>query len=570
MQTLQQLITDRVAAAIRQMENIPADFLPSVDPAADERFGDYQTNAAMILAKTLKTNPRQLAQKLVESIDVSGLSEKPEIAGPGFINFRVTTEQVSTRLIELVADPRLGVPELEKKEKIVIDFSSPNVAKPMHVGHIRTTVLGDTLAKVARFLGHTVITVNHYGDWGTQFGMIIYGWKNLLDRDALAENAIEELVGVYKRVNERQKNDEAVRDACRQELVKLQQGDAENRAIWEETVALSWKEFDRIYRILGIEFDHKLGESFYNPALAPLVERLQKEGIAEKSEGAVCIFFREDPALADKPCLIQKRDGGFLYGTTDLAAVEYRVREWSPTQIWYVVGAPQKLHLEQVFAAARKMGHTVKLEHVSFGSILGEDRKLMKTRSGDNVPFLGVLEEAERRVQAIIEEKNALEESERAAIAHAIGIGAVKYAELSQHRMTDYVFSWDKMLSFQGNTAPYLQNAYVRIKGIFRKLEGTYAATPTVVLSDAEEIQLAKKVGQFGEVIPAVLNDFRPNMIANYLYELAGRFHSFFEACPVLKSEGVVRESRLLLCDATARVLKQGLALLGIEAPERM
>ena len=326
-----------------------------------------------------------------------------------------------------------------------------------------------------------------------------------------------------------------------------------------------------MYGMLDIRFDEHLGESAYNGRLAPLVDRLLASGIAEVSDGAVCVFFRDNLALADKPCLIRKSDGGFLYATTDLATIEYRVERWAPDAIWYVVGAPQALHFDQIFSVAAKLGVRGDLRHVAFGSILGEDRKLMKTRSGENVQLRDVLEEARQRALRIVSEKNpSLSDDEKAAIARIIGIGAVKYAELSQFRMSDYVFSWDKMLSFQGNTAPYLQNAYVRIRSIFRKLDAEFALPAVLALNDPAELTLSKKLLQFGEIVPQTLEDFRPNLLANYLYELANTFHSFYEACPVLKSETPVKESRLALCDLSARILRQGLALLGIETPERM
>ena len=542
-----------------------------VTAAADTRFGDYQANAAMVLAKEAKANPRELAAKIADYFETGDVCAKPEIAGPGFLNFRLQPAWVSDRLRALAGDARCGVPETEHPQRIIIDFSSPNIAKPMHVGHIRSTILGDALARIARFLGHEVVTDNHLGDWGTQFGKVIYGWKNLLDRAALERDPIAEMTRLYREVNALEQTDPAVHKAAREELVKLQQGDAENRAIWRQLVELSWAEFGDIYEILGVRFDERLGESFYDPALAALVEKLLAGGIAQISEGAACIFFPDIPALADKPCLIRKSDGGFLYATTDLATIEYRVERWDPHAVWYVTGAPQQLHFQQVFAAAKRMGVTTELEHIAFGSILGEDHKLMKTRSGDNVPLRDLLDEAVSRSRAMIDEKNPdLPEAEKNHIARVVGIGAVKYAELSQHRMTDYVFSWSKMLSLQGNTAPYLQNAYVRVRSIFRKLGSELGEAQKVVLTEPAELALAKKLLQFGETVPLVLHEFRPNLLANYLFETANAFHAFYEACPVLKSEGVTQHSRLVLCEATSRVLKQGLELLGVDVPERM
>ncbi|MGE5209458.1 MAG: arginine--tRNA ligase, partial [Alphaproteobacteria bacterium] len=459
-------------------------------------------------------------------------------------------------------------------------------AKPMHVGHIRTIVLGDALGRIAQFLGHDVVRDNHIGDWGTQFGMVIYGWKNLLDRQALHRDPLAELVRVYKETNERASSDPQIRDACRQELVKLQAGDGENIDIWNECVALSMQDFERVYKLLDVQYDLQCGESFYHDRLPGVVDRLLKAKIAEISEGAVVVFFPDNPELADKPLIIRKRDGGFNYATTDVATVDYRVNDLKADAVWYVVGAPQTLHFKQIFAVVRREGYTADLRHIIFGSILGEDRKLMKTRSGENVPLRELLEEACKRARKIVEEKNPdLSDEEKSEIAETVGIGAVKYADLSQYRTTDYIFSWDKMLSLHGNTAPYLQNAYVRIRSIFRRADVATAAgiadagprsptpattTTSLKFADPAEIQLAKKLCQFAEVVPQVLNGFRPNILATYLFELANSFHAFYEACPVLKSEEPLRSSRLALCDLTGRVLQHGLNLLGIKVPERM
>ena len=539
--------------------------------ASDPRFGDYQTNAALILGKQRSENPRVLAEKIVAHFVTDDLCEPPAVAGAGFINFTLRPAAVAEKTMEVLRDDRLGVAEAKSTQRIVIDFGSPNVAKPMHVGHIRSTVLGDALARIAQFLGHEVIRDNHIGDWGTQFGMVIYGWKNLLDRQALQRNPLAEIVRIYKETNERAARDPEVREACRQELIKLQAGDKENLDIWNECVAFSMQDFERVYKLLDIHYDIQCGESFYHDRLSGVVERLLESGIAEISEGAVVVFFRENSELADKPLIIRKRDGGFNYATTDLATIDYRMNDLKADAVWYVVGAPQILHFKQIFEIARREGYTAELRHITFGSILGEDRKLMKTRSGENVPLRELLEEACKRARKIIEEKNPqLSDDEKSDIAQKIGIGAVKYADLSQYRMTDYVFSWDKMLSLQGNTAPYLQNAYVRIRSIFRKAGESAPRIDELVLADSAEINLAKRLCQFAESVPQVLNDFRPNILANYLFEAANSFHTFYEACPVLKSEEPTRSSRLALCDLTARVLKHGLGLLGIQVPEKM
>jgi len=539
--------------------------------ASDPRFGDYQTNAALILGKQRGENPRVLAEKIVAHFVTDDLCEPPAVAGAGFINFTLRPAAVAEKTMEVLRDNRLGVAEAKSTQRIVIDFGSPNVAKPMHVGHIRSTVLGDALARIAQFLGHEVIRDNHIGDWGTQFGMVIYGWKNLLDRQALQRNPLAEIVRIYKETNERAARDPEVREACRQELIKLQAGDKENLDIWNECVAFSMQDFERVYKLLDIHYDIQCGESFYHDRLSGVVERLLESGIAEISEGAVVVFFRENSELADKPLIIRKRDGGFNYATTDLATIDYRMNDLKADAVWYVVGAPQILHFKQIFEIARREGYTAELRHITFGSILGEDRKLMKTRSGENVPLRELLEEACKRARKITEEKNPqLSDDEKSDIAQKIGIGAVKYADLSQYRMTDYVFSWDKMLSLQGNTAPYLQNAYVRIRSIFRKAGESAPRIDELVLADSAEINLAKRLCQFAETVPQVLNDFRPNILANYLFEAANTFHTFYEACPVLKSEEPTRSSRLALCDLTARVLKHGLGLLGIQVPEKM
>jgi arginyl-tRNA synthetase len=569
--SLQSTLSSRVASALRAAGIDES--LAVVTPAADTRFGDYQTNAAMVAAKSLKKNPREVAAQITAHLTVGDLCETPSVAGAGFINFKILDTALSDAVNAVREDDRLGVQSVPAPQVIIVDFSSPNVAKPMHVGHIRSTILGDSLSRIARHLGHQVVTDNHIGDWGTQFGKVIYGWKHFLDKEALEGAPIAELVRLYREVNALEESDPVLKEMVRGELVKLQQGDAENLEIWKQAVALSWKEFERLYGLLEITFDERLGESFYNDALGPLVDRLLEQGIARDSEGAVCIFFPEIPALEEKPCLIRKSDGGFLYATTDLATLEYREQRWKPDAVWYVTGAPQQLHFEQVFASARKLGINTDLRHIAFGSILGEDRKMMKTRSGENVELGGLLGEAIERALAVVTEKNPdLSASEQQEVARIIGLGAVKYADLMQHRLTDYLFSWEKMLSFQGNTAPYLQNAYVRIRSIFRKAaaEGISTESAKIIIVDPAERALALQILKFGEVLHAVLEDQRPNLLCLYLYELADSFHRFYEACPILKSEGDTRSSRMGLAGVTAKVLKTGLSLLGIGVPERM
>ncbi len=579
--TLLQELESRLATALTATLGEPAG--AAVTAAADLRFGDYQSNAAMVLAKQRKTNPRALAQEIIGHLDLAGLATA-DIAGPGFINFRILPAAYAARTAALIRDERLGVPATGTGKTVVVDFSAPNVAKPMHVGHIRSTIIGDSLARIARFLGFKVIADNHIGDWGTQFGMIIYGWNHFLDETALAADPISELVRVYRQVNSIKENP-GVLDACKAELVKLQAGDAENLAIWQQCIDVSKRGLQKIYDRLDVKFDHWHGESYYNDRLAGLVGEFLEKGIARESNGAVCIFSdgakpkEDDPFMVhkedgwtDNPAIIRKADGGFLYATTDLATLQFRIDEWQADQIWYVVGVPQQLHFRQLFDAAARWGKTGDFKHIAFGSILGDDRKLMKTRSGENVGLIEVLAEAvERAAKAIAEKNPDLQGEEAARIAEIVGIGAVKFAELSQGRLTDYVFSWDRMLALHGDTAPYLQYSHVRIRSIFRKLDAPFDATAAEIhLNEDAEIHLARLLVRFGEVLPTILEDFRPNLLANYVLELARAFHSYFEACPVLKAEEPVRSSRLALCELTSRTLKQGLYLLGIEVPERM
>jgi arginyl-tRNA synthetase len=578
-------LATRLSAAFAAAQvQLPEGFTVTVSLASDTRFGDYQSNAPMVLAKQLKTNPRALAQSVVDHLKVDDLCSGVSIDGPGFLNFRISPEALAGHLKLILADDQAGVPKVAESKTIVVDFSAPNIAKPMHVGHIRSTFIGDCLARISRHVGHQVITDNHVGDWGTQFGMILHGWKTLMNHDALKVDPINELVRCYKEVNAKAKADVATLEVCKGELVKLQSGDAENLGIWKECVRMTMEQLEKVYQTLEISFDHYLGESFYNDALNPLVERLLASGLAQVSDGAVVIFSdgklapendpfftREGDAWKAVPAIIRKSDGGSLYATTDLATIDYRVQEWKAQEIWYVVGAPQQLHFRQVFNAAQRMGHDVGMTHVAFGSILGPDGKMFKTRSGETVGLLELIDEAIERARAVVDEKQAdLAEAEKAEIARIIGGGAVKYAELSQNRLTDYKFSWDKMLSMQGNTAPYLVNAYVRTRSIFRKLEGSVEMTADCQLTEPAEQALAMKLAQFAEATHDVLEGHRCNVLATYLYELANTYHSFYEACHVLNSTGTVRNTRLLLCDATSKVLKTGLGLMGISTTERM
>ena len=540
-----------------------------VRPCADPQHGDYQSNALMGLAKQRKMNPRQLAEQVVETLDVADWCEPVEIAGPGFLNFRLKPDALQQSLQAALGSECPFVFPAKSPRTVVVDFSSPNVAKPMHVGHIRSTILGDTLARVLRMLGHRVVTDNHIGDWGTQFGMLLLGWKTELNEAALKQDPIAELERLYKAINA----DESRRDEARAELVKLQSGDEENLAIWQRMIALSQEQFDHVYGRLGVTFDETLGESFYNPQLPGLVEELQGKGIAELSEGAMVVRFPGDKQLADKPAIVRKRDGAANYTTTDLATLRYRMETWLPTDIVYVTDGRQQLHFQQLFNIFGRWQESVsaKLEHVWFGSILGPDGKPFKTRSGETVRLADLLDEAEERALAVVSEKNPdLPDAERREIARVVGFGALKYADLSNNRQSDYIFDWDKMLALQGNTAPYLQYAYTRVRSIFRKVDAPDFTKVELQLKAPEELALAKHLMNFGQTLEMVAQDYRPNFLCNYLFELAGHFSRFYEACPVLKAEAAERDSRLALCELSARVLSSGLDALGIEVTEVM
>ena len=578
----------------RKLQAAVREILPDADVSAvlvrpcDPKFGDYQSNALMSLAKVRKLNPRQLATDTLARFDVADVCEKVEIAGAGFLNFRLKNVVLAQTLEAAARGEHLFFDKAGQAKSVVIDFSSPNVAKPMHVGHIRSTGIGDALQRTLRLLGHRVLTDNHIGDWGTQFGKLLLGWKQALDRDALDRDAIAELERLYKIINAECDANPARLDEAKSELVKLQAGDTENISIWKEMIRLSQIQFDTIYARLGVKFDRALGESFYNPWLGAVVNDLLQRGIARESEGAVGVFSdgslppKEDPFLVNRdgewvadPALVRKSDGGFNYTTTDLATIDYRLRTWSPDEIIYVVDDRQSPHFKKLFLIFARwhqdLAKKVKLVHVGFGKIMGDDGKPFKTRSGDTVKLGDLLDEAEERALKIVSEKSPeLPAAQRKEIARVIGLGAVKYADLLPNRQSDYVFSWDKMLALQGNTAPYLQYAYARIKSIFRKAEiGERKAE--IILAAPEEFALAKHLLNFGITLEAVADELRPNYLCNYLFELAGKFTSFYENCPVLKADHeAARDSRLTLCDLTARVLKQGLETLGIAVVEQM
>ena len=579
------------ALTLYELDGAPAE-VRQIVPATNPKFGDYQWNGALQLAKILGHRPREIAAEVLARIDVVGICAAPEIAGPGFVNFRLTPEYLEKIVNAARADARLGVETTLFPEIIAIDFSSPNVAKPMHVGHIRSTILGDALARMLRFKGHTVITDNHIGDWGTAFGKIIVGWKADLDEANLQTDPIGEMERLYKDVNERAKTDPALEDAARLETAKLQSGDAENRAIWERVRALSQAQFDQIYARLGIEFDYTLGESFYNDRLESLVDELMEAGVARASEGAIAVFSdgagdpKTDPFLinrdgewTDAPTIVRKSDGAATYATTDLATLEYRLDEWAPNEIIYVTDSRQGQHFRQVFEAFSrwKGASAVELEHAGFGMILGEDRAPFKTREGGVVRLTDLLDEAEARARQIAREVSPdLEGAPLEEVGRVLGIGAVKYADLSSNRASDYVFSWDKAVALSGNSAVYLEYAYVRTRSIARRAQEKGVTLDNIVsidLIENSELELARTLARFGEALDDALEDYRPHLLCDYLYELAGKFAAFYRDCPILKEPmpaGEVQRSRLALTQLAGDVLGRGLGLLGIETLEAM
>jgi len=589
---LERLSADGIVAIAP--EEMPA-LVDQVRETADPKFGDYSGTMAMALAKKAGRKPRDLAIEIINRLDVGELFEKPgDPVGPGFINLRVRDDALSRTVAEACADERMGVPRVAAPETIVLDYSSPNVAKPMHVGHIRSTVIGDALAKILSFRGHRVITDNHLGDWGTQFGMILWGWKHCRDDAAFAADPTAELGRLYrlvrkvadKKPEELATDPEAAAlatkypDAGREvllETAKLHEGDAENRALWEQFMPVCRREIDRIYSRLHVSFDHTLGESFYQPLLGGVVDDLVAKGLARESRGAIGVFLNGDD---EPPLLIRKADGAFLYATTDLATIRWRLEHWKPDRILYVVDHRQSQHFEQVFETAGRWGvGGVDFVHVAFGTVLGDDGKPFKTRAGDTVGLEALLDEGVSRALGVVTAADAdrgtgMPADERQRIAEAVGIGAIKYADLSQNRTTDYVFSFDKMLQLTGNTAAYMQYAVARVEGIFAKggidRSAAREAGDGVLLSDPRERALAMKLLRFAEALEDVEADYRPNVLTAYLYDVAGAYSTFYDALPVLKATGPERASRLALCDLTGRVLRKGLELLGIRVPERM
>jgi arginyl-tRNA synthetase len=541
---------------------------------------DAQVNGALALGKELGRPPREIAQAIVDSGVFTGMCSLVEIAGPGFVNLTFADDFLAGALTAVAADDRLGVAPAATMRTVVVDYSAPNVAKEMHVGHLRSTVIGDSLVRVLGFLGHRVIRENHIGDWGRPFGMLIEHLIDLGEDEAAAGLSIGDLDGFYREANAKFAESPEFQERARERVVLLQNGDADTRRLWHLLVAISNRNFTRVYEHLGVLLtdDDLVGESFYQPLMPGVVERLRERELLEESDGALVVF---PPGFTNRdgeplPLIIQARTGGFNYATSDLACVQDRVERLGADLLLYVVGAPQQLHLQMVFEVARMAGilePPAEAVHVVFGSVLGEDRKMLKSRSGAAVRLIELLDEAVERAGAAIAEKNPeLPADVREAVARIIGIGAVKYADLSTDRVRDYVFDWDRMLSFDGNTAPYLQYAHARIRSIFRRseIDLSVAGGATIVLGEPQERALGSRLLAYPTAIDEVVASWSPHKLCTYLFDLAQDFTAFYEHCPVLRADEPVRASRLALSDLTARVLAHGLGLLGIDAPEQM
>lgn len=545
---------------------------PLVARTGDARHGDYQSNVAMALAKSLKANPREVAARLAGAIAYQKFAVEPEIAGPGFLNFRLSTEFLGRYVAIAAGSERGGAGVAAEPEMVVLDYSSPNVAKRLHVGHLRSTIIGDAMARILAFLGHGTVRDNHVGDWGTQYGLLIVAFRRWADDEALRTDPIGHLEALYQRASALAKEDEAFAAEGRAELAKLHQGDEENLALWRRFSEISRRDVEELYELLDVHFDHWLGESFYNPQLAGIVERLERSGIAREDQGALVVFFEGDKELEESPFIVRKQDGAFLYSTTDLATIEHRMREWKPNRILYFVDRRQALHFKQLFATARRMGVTgVTFEHISFGSIMNAEGKPLKTRDGGTPSLRGLLEEGVDAARALVEESRPDMPTERRDhVARAVGIGAIKFADLSQNRNTDYKFDLAKMISFEGDTGPYLQYTLARINSIFRKLDTHWAPPASVLLEADEELALARQLTRFEEVLEKTGETCMPSFLCEYLLALARAYSGFYTNCPVLKAEGATRDSRLALCAAVRHQLTAGLQCLGIEPLEEM
>ncbi|HEX7037409.1 MAG TPA: arginine--tRNA ligase [Pseudomonadales bacterium] len=565
---LKRLINDRLARALEESLGEPAP--PVVQSAARPEFGDYQANGVMGAAKKARRNPRELAQQVLDRAELGGIAARAEVAGPGFIN--ITLDDAF--LARALADEPLLEP-VAAPLTVVVDYSCPNLAKEMHVGHLRSTIIGDAVVRVLEALGHRVIRQNHVGDWGTQFGMLL----TFLDETGADSELLGDLEEFYREAKVRFDNDPEFAERSRRAVVALQRGEPSARERWQRFIEISLSHCEEVYERLGVTLrrEHVMAESAYNDDLDDVVASLDAQGLLQVSEGARCVFLPEFKGKDGEvlPLIVQKSDGGYLYATTDLAAVRHRAHRLGADRVLYFTDARQALHFRQVFAVAERAGFTrpgMTLEHEPFGAMLGTDGKPFKTRAGGVVKLVELLEEAERRAFALVGEKNPeLPEAERKEIARVVGIGAVKYADLSKNRTSDYVFDWDQMLSFDGNTAPYLQYAYTRIRSVFRRGEIDEAKLAgTIRIEAPEEHALAVTLLRFQEIVEAVADDALPHLLCGHLYELATQFMRFYEACPILSAPDAQRESRLLLCRRAAETLRTGLGLLGIETVERM
>lgn len=573
---------DKRISAAMQAAGAGPDAPALVAVSSKPQFGDFQANGCMAAAKTAKTNPRAFAETVLEHLDLSDMAAKVELAGPGFLNIFLTDAFLSRQCSVMALDEQLGVPQPDRPQTIVADYSSPNLAKEMHVGHLRSTIIGDAVARVLEFLGHKVIRQNHVGDWGTQFGMLIAYMDRVSEHGSVEElkSELADLETFYKKAATLFRNDPAFAEDARQAVVKLQGGDEHCRLRWEHYVTVSLLHCQRVYGELDVDLtmDDVHGESKYNDDLPRVLEDLDAAGLLAESEGAQCVFLEEFKNKDGEPLpvIVKKSDGAYLYATTDLAAIRHRSRELRADRVLYFVDARQSLHFQQIFAVARRAGfcdESVSLEHVPFGMMLGKDGRPFKTRDGGTVKLMDLLEESKKRAFALVGEKNAdLPDETKHAISRVVGIGALKYADLSQNRTSDYIFSWEKMITLEGNTAPYMQYAYARVRSIFRKAEdaGETLYLDRIVIAEPAEHNLAVKLLQFADVLETVGQTCQPHLLCGYLFELAGAFMGFYENCPVLKAEGETRNSRLALCGLVAETIRVGLALLGIRTIEQM
>ena len=577
---IKQLLTEKTQAAFVAL-GLPADTNAAVTVSTRPEFGDYQINGAMAAAKLLKSNPRQLAEKLVQALALDGIAAKTEIAGPGFINVTLDSNWLANQLQQAAADSRLGVSSNTAPQTVVVDYSAPNLAKEMHVGHLRSTIIGDAVVRALEFWGDKVIRQNHMGDWGTQFGMLIAHLEDKLAAGIDLESvALADLEDFYREAKKRFDDEAGFADKSRDYVVKLQSGDAHCQKLWQLFIDTSVKHSEEVYEKLNVTLSHAdiKPESAYNSMLQGIVADLKAQSLAVEDQGALVVFLQE---LADKegnpsPFIVQKTGGGFLYSTTDLAACQYRSHQLNADRIVIFTDARQALHFKQVELVARKAGYLrdgTAYDHCPFGTMMGEDGKPFKTRTGGTVKLAELLEEAVVRAKEVVQEKASdLSADEIAEVARKVGIGAVKFADLSKNRTSDYIFSWDAMLSFEGATAPYLQYAYTRVRSILRRADIADSFSAPLVINEEAEKQLAVKLLRFEEALQQVMKDAQPNLLCNYLYELASLYMSFYEACPILKEgvEPTQRDSRLMLSIFTSKLLKQGLDLLGIEVMERM